>query len=360
MRTRHPAPMQEPILLGDPELAQVCARALIHEDVTERFTHGLHTYPAGLHPLAARDLMEALPGASVYDPFCGGGTVLIEGRLAGRVTYGRDVSPVALMVARARTATPPAEVITAFRSAGRRMAAEARAATESPSRTKLDAVHSWYSRHALLELESLRKAMVRAPNDIQPLLAMCFSSILVKVSWRRSDTSPQRVKHKRPPGTTAVLFHKKVRELGRALDQLREAFATGALTKTYRFRARRQVSWDHNTCDRPIAHDRRRKRRMVVQRGPNTPHRGRWHPATTHFRRIGPHLWEATMHTGVMHQIRVHAAFVGLVLAGDPVYGGGEPLEEAIEGAPFLLHHVGFRGRFATAPVPLPRWASTP
>ena len=144
------------------------------------------------------------------------------------------------------------------------------------------------------------------------------------------------------------------------LDQIREAFATGALTKTYRFRARRQVSWDHNTCDRPIAHDRRRKRRMVVQRGPNTPHRGRWHPATTHFRRIGPHLWEATMHTGVMHQIRVHAAFVGLVLAGDPVYGGGEPLEEAIEGAPFLLHHVGFRGRFATAPVPLPRWASTP
>jgi len=227
MRTRHPAPMQEPILLGDPELAQVCARALIHEDVTERFTHGLHTYPAGLHPLAARDLMEALPGASVYDPFCGGGTVLIEGRLAGRVTYGRDVSPVALMVARARTATPPAEVITAFRSAGRRMAAEARAATESPSRTKLDAVHSWYSRHALLELESLRKAMVRAPNDIQPLLAMCFSSILVKVSWRRSDTSPQRVKHKRPPGTTAVLFHKKVRELGRALDQLREAVPEG-------------------------------------------------------------------------------------------------------------------------------------
>ena len=227
MRTRHPAPVQEPILLGDPELAAVCAKALMHEEVIERFTHGLHTYPAGLHPLAARDLLEALDGEVLFDPFCGGGTVLIEGRLAGRRTYGRDVSPVALLVARARTATPSPEAVTAFRSAGRRMAAEARSATESPSRTKLDAVHTWYSSHTLTELESLRKAMVRSPNDVQPLLAMCFSSILVKVSWRRSDTSPQRVKHKRPPGTTAVLFHKKVRELGRALDALREAVPEG-------------------------------------------------------------------------------------------------------------------------------------
>ena len=40
-------------------------------------------------------------------------------------------------------------------------------------------------------------------------------SILVKVSWRKSDTSMQRVKHDRPVGTAAILFHKKARELGR-------------------------------------------------------------------------------------------------------------------------------------------------
>lgn len=229
MRTRHPSPLAEPILLGDPDLAQVCATALLHDEVIERFTHGFHTYPAGLHPLAARDLLEALPGDSILDPFCGGGTVLIESLLAGRRTVGRDVSPVALLVSRGRTALPSAETITAFRSAGRRIAAEARAASESPSRTKLDAIHSWYNAAALTELEAIRQAMVRAPNDVQPLLAICFSSILVKVSWRKSDTSNQRVKHKRPPGTTAVLFHKKVRELGRALDAMREAVPEGTL-----------------------------------------------------------------------------------------------------------------------------------
>ena len=142
------------------------------------------------------------------------------------------------------------------------------------------------------------------------------------------------------------------------LAALRAAFAAGALRKRYLFLARHQVGWGHNQCDRPIAHDRRRKRRMVVQRGPHTPHRGRWHPASTTFRQVGPHLWEATMSTGVMHQIRVHAAFVGLVLAGDPVYGGGEPPSGASPEAPFCLHPVGFTGAFATTPVARPPWAT--
>jgi 23S rRNA-/tRNA-specific pseudouridylate synthase len=141
------------------------------------------------------------------------------------------------------------------------------------------------------------------------------------------------------------------------LAALREAFAQRRLRKTYLFVARHPVPWDHNECDRPIAHDRRRKRRMVVQRGANTPHRGRWHEAHTTFERVGPRLWRATMSTGVMHQIRVHAAFVGLVLAGDPVYGGGPTPDIAPEGASFCLHHVGFTGAFTTAEVPPPSWA---
>lgn len=141
------------------------------------------------------------------------------------------------------------------------------------------------------------------------------------------------------------------------LAHLRDLFASGAFTKTYVFRAAKEVAWDANTCDRPLAHDKRRKRRMVVQRGPNTPHRGKWHEAKTSFRRLGPRTWEATMHTGVMHQIRVHAAFVGLVLEGDPIYGGGETPADAPEGAQFLLHHVGLAGGgVATAAVPRPGW----
>lgn len=144
-----------------------------------------------------------------------------------------------------------------------------------------------------------------------------------------------------------------------ALQELRSWFAERRLDKTYRFLAARDVPWDEHRCDRPIAHDRRHKGRMVVQRGQNTPHRGRWYPAETRFRRVRGRLFEAVMTTGVMHQIRVHAAFLGLPLLGDARYGGGREAEGLPPGATFFLHHLGVEGPggFRSDPVPLPGWA---
>lgn len=217
----------EPITFGDPQLADVLVRALDARSDVDRLTHGFHTYPAGLHPDAAALLVSAFPGDSVLDPFCGGGTVLVEARVAGRRAVGRDIGPVALRVARARTATPDDATLTRFRSTARRLAAEAREATQLPPDRILRVVREWYAPHALRELESLRRGVLAADPEVRPLLECVLSSILVKVSWRRSDTSAQRVKHHRPPGTTAVLFHKKARELGRRLEALRAAVPPG-------------------------------------------------------------------------------------------------------------------------------------
>ena len=140
---------------------------------------------------------------------------------------------------------------------------------------------------------------------------------------------------------------------------MRRWFAEGALRKTYRFEARRDVPWDEHVVDVAIAHDKRRRSRMVVRRGANTPHRGRWYDAHTELRRVHGLLWQATITTGVMHQIRVHAAFVGLALRGDQLYGGGPPIEADV---PFHLHHVGLVGPEGarTDAVPAPAWATGP
>lgn len=142
------------------------------------------------------------------------------------------------------------------------------------------------------------------------------------------------------------------------LAWIRSRFSEGHLSKTYRFLAAKQVPWREHLCDRPLAHDRRRKQRMIVQRGASTPHRGRWYPAHTTFRHLRDNLWEAVITTGVMHQIRVHAAFVGLPLLGDHLYGGGK-VSAAEAGRTFCLHHVGLTDNDAlrTAKVPLPKWA---
>jgi 23S rRNA-/tRNA-specific pseudouridylate synthase len=144
------------------------------------------------------------------------------------------------------------------------------------------------------------------------------------------------------------------------LEAIREDFRERRLSKTYRFITARDVPWDTHTVDHRLAHDRRRKSRMVYERGRNTPHRGAWHAAETRFTRIGRvggglWAWKAVMRTGLMHQIRVHAAACGLALAGDRLYGGGELAWRRPDGVRFLLHHLGAQSRSrkpAAAPVP--------
>ncbi|MEM6930120.1 MAG: RNA pseudouridine synthase [Myxococcota bacterium] len=141
-----------------------------------------------------------------------------------------------------------------------------------------------------------------------------------------------------------------------ALTTLREHFTAHRLRKRYWLWAARPPRWSRHTCDRRLAHDRRHKKRMVVQRSANTPHRGRWHPAHTAFRHLGGQLVEAVITTGVMHQIRLHAAFVGIPIRGDRLYGGGATPDDAPPGLTFYLHHVGFDGAATSQPVPEPTW----
>ncbi len=227
MRTTTGKPTLDRILLGDLPLAEAMAAALGVEEGEQRLTHGFHTYPAGLHADAARDLLALFPSRSLLDPFCGGGTVLVEGLVSGRRTVGNDLNPTALRVARARTARPSDAELTMFRSASRKLAEAARASREPPPDAILLPLQEWYADCALVELESLRRGVKASDPVIRPLLEAVFSSILVKVSWRESDTSAHRKKHHRPPGTTAVLFHKKARELARRLVALREATPPG-------------------------------------------------------------------------------------------------------------------------------------
>ena len=130
-----------------------------------------------------------------------------------------------------------------------------------------------------------------------------------------------------------------------ALATLRALFAGRQLAKRYRFIARNDVPWDSHLLESPIGHHPSRRDRMVVQRGPNTQARGHFYPAHTRLRRVSGRLWEAVITTGVMHQIRAHAASVGLALLGDPLYGGGaSPPEEAPPGVRFCLHHAETTG----------------
>lgn len=72
---------------------------------TQYGTHGIHTYVAAMIPQLARKLIERyVPhGGPVLDPFCGGGSVLVEAVREGHPAIGRDVNQLAVIISKAKT-----------------------------------------------------------------------------------------------------------------------------------------------------------------------------------------------------------------------------------------------------------------
>jgi 23S rRNA pseudouridine1911/1915/1917 synthase len=105
----------------------------------------------------------------------------------------------------------------------------------------------------------------------------------------------------------------------RALAALQAQFQARETLKLYLALLEGSVEAEEGTIDAPIGRDPRNRQRMAVLR------EGR--PAVSHFRvveRFARHtLAEVRIETGRTHQIRVHCAFIGHPVAGDPVYGPG-------------------------------------
>lgn len=81
---------------------------------TKSYTHGVHTYPAMFIPQVARRLLQTYSekGDTICDIFCGSGTALVESRLLGRNSYGIDLNPLAIFLAKVKTAEINPSILT--------------------------------------------------------------------------------------------------------------------------------------------------------------------------------------------------------------------------------------------------------
>jgi len=80
-------------------------RAVFDQSKVDQAPHCFYKYPARFSPVFAREIIRAFTkrGDTVLDPFCGGGTALIEAMSIGRRAAGFDVSSLAVFLARTKT-----------------------------------------------------------------------------------------------------------------------------------------------------------------------------------------------------------------------------------------------------------------
>ena len=123
--------------------------------------------------------------------------------------------------------------------------------------------------------------------------------------------------HRIDKDTSGLLIVAKTDEAHRGLA---EQIAVHSFVRRYEAVCVGSFREESGTVDAPIGRSKTDRKKMAVTRENSKP-------AVTHYRVLGEtknkmysHL-ELTLETGRTHQIRVHMAYMGHPVAGDPVYG---------------------------------------
>ena len=183
------------------------------------YTHGFHKYPAKFIPNIPRWAIDKYLGTKkgklVLDPFCGSGTTLVEGLLAGHNVIGIDIDPLSAMIAKVKT-TPidisQLEIICHWIAP--EIEKQGREGTFKPACTN---INHWFTADAINKLSLIRTLIDEIPerfrysrqnNDISDLLLICFSSIIRHVSNADNESQKTYVSHTKvkEPEETISLF----------------------------------------------------------------------------------------------------------------------------------------------------------
>lgn len=154
---------------------------------TKPYTHGFHTYPAMFIPHVARRLLltYSKKGEIVCDIFCGSGTALIESRLLGRHSYGIDLNPLAIFLAKVKTAPIDPKILNReYLKLLKRIGEIKNSQIEKPSFYNLD---FWFKDKVITELAKIKKAIKEIINkSVQNFFLAAFSETVRKVSNTKS------------------------------------------------------------------------------------------------------------------------------------------------------------------------------
>jgi hypothetical protein len=87
------------------ELPASVLEAVLGQQRVVQFPHALYRYPARFSPYFAREVIKEFTsrGELVLDPFCGGGTAVVEALALGRRAVGFDINTLAAFITKVKT-----------------------------------------------------------------------------------------------------------------------------------------------------------------------------------------------------------------------------------------------------------------
>ena len=140
------------------------------------YTHGIHTYPAMFIPQVAKRLLEnySQQGEIICDIFCGSGTALVESKLLDQNTYGIDLNPLAIFLAKAKTTpTNPSLLTKEYFKLLARIEKIKDAEIKKPNFNNID---FWFKEKVVIQLAKIKKAILEIKDkNIKNYFLVSFS-----------------------------------------------------------------------------------------------------------------------------------------------------------------------------------------
>jgi len=165
---------------------------------SDYLTHGMHPYPARMHPYIARRLIQALtrPGELVLDPFCGSGTVMVEASLHGRNSIGIDLNPLAVLLSRSKTRPVNPRTLRGWTKLALKKLARCnrRVGKREPLGDLPLGINLayWFDSKTVTQLARLKTDLVEsldsiAPEGVLDIFRVSFSRTVREVSYQRQN-----------------------------------------------------------------------------------------------------------------------------------------------------------------------------
>lgn len=168
-------------------------------------THGIHPYKGKFYPQLVRPLLNILQipdGGTVFDPFCGSGTIALEAILNGYNAYGCDINPVAVDIATAKNTiftVAPYEFerhISMFRAELSEY--EQRDYSHVFSDESIGEIRRWFPEAVIGKMGFILTKIRAVPDErIKCFLKVVLSSIIREVS--QQDPSDLRIRRRKEP-----------------------------------------------------------------------------------------------------------------------------------------------------------------
>lgn len=169
------------------------------KDCERDYVHGLFAYPAMMVPKMQREILKVFKNRmdnsnrlTIFDPFMGSGTIMVEGMLNGANIIGVDINPLAYLVSKVKTTIYS---VSALETSVNALVYNIDNNAMTPIETDFDNITKWFKPEIIKGLDHIKKQIQNVPSlKTRRYLWVAFSETVRSVSNSRSSTYKLHIK----------------------------------------------------------------------------------------------------------------------------------------------------------------------